>query len=126
MEEADLLCDKIAIMADGSLAAYGTSMDLKRRFGVGYRMTIVKQRSGSETTSPARQGFVSPGRNSRDFSAQKAQCLQRFPVDDSQSKKEKTSMHSVLRAKSVIRHHECRNSEFSKNSPLQVTKVEQP
>ena len=59
MEEADLLCDKIAIMAEGSLAAYGSAMDLKRRFGVGYRMTIVKQRSGSETTSPARQGSSS-------------------------------------------------------------------
>lgn len=45
MEEADLLCDKIAIMAEGDLAAVGTSMDLKQRFGVGYRLTIVKQPS---------------------------------------------------------------------------------
>ena len=43
MEEADLLCDKIAIMAEGDLAAVGTSMDLKQRFGVGYRLTVVKQ-----------------------------------------------------------------------------------
>lgn len=44
MEEADILCDKIAIMTDGSLAAAGTSMDLKKHFGVGYRLTIVKRR----------------------------------------------------------------------------------
>ena len=47
MEEADLLCDKIAIMAEGDLAAVGTSMDLKQRFGVGYRLTVVKQGAGS-------------------------------------------------------------------------------
>ena len=52
MEEADLLCDRIAIMADGSLAALGTSMDLKSRFGVGYTLTVAKTRSqhGSEAT----------------------------------------------------------------------------
>lgn len=42
MEEADLLCDKIAIMAEGDLAAVGTAMDLKQRFGVGYRLTVVQ------------------------------------------------------------------------------------
>ena len=55
MEEADLLADKIAIMAEGDLAAVGTSMDLKQRFGVGYRLTVVKQteaESSSDTTSP--------------------------------------------------------------------------
>ena len=35
MEEADMLCDRIAIMADGHLAAVGSSLDLKTRFGVG-------------------------------------------------------------------------------------------
>ena len=35
MEEADILCDRIAIMADGRLAAVGSSLDLKTRFGVG-------------------------------------------------------------------------------------------
>ena len=47
MEEADLLCDKIAIMAEGDLAAVGTSMDLKQRFGVGYRLTVMKQAAES-------------------------------------------------------------------------------
>ncbi len=35
MEEADILCDRIAIMADGRLAAVGSSLDLKTRYGVG-------------------------------------------------------------------------------------------
>lgn len=49
MKEADLLCDKIAIMAEGDLAAVGSSMDLKQRFGVGYCLTVVKQpKAGSD------------------------------------------------------------------------------
>ncbi len=51
MEEADLLCDKIAIMAEGDLAAVGTSMDLKQRFGVGYRLTVVKQSAEDSDSS---------------------------------------------------------------------------
>eukprot|EP00730_Choanoeca_flexa_P008671 TRINITY_DN12519_c2_g1_i12.p1 TRINITY_DN12519_c2_g1~~TRINITY_DN12519_c2_g1_i12.p1 ORF type:complete len:1527 (+),score=451.98 TRINITY_DN12519_c2_g1_i12:2-4582(+) len=42
MEEADLLGDRIAIMADGELRTVGSSMFLKDRFGAGYHMTIVK------------------------------------------------------------------------------------
>ena len=44
MEEADVLCDRIAIMVEGRLAAVGTSMDLKSQFGVGYTLTVVKTR----------------------------------------------------------------------------------
>lgn len=53
MEEADLLSDKIAIMADGRLAAGGSPLDLKKRFGVGYRLTVVKRRSGQDSTAAA-------------------------------------------------------------------------
>jgi ABC-type multidrug transport system ATPase subunit len=41
MEEADVLGDRIAIMAHGQLCAIGTSMQLKTRFGNGYRVSIV-------------------------------------------------------------------------------------
>lgn len=44
MEEADLLCDKINIMNEGELVAQGSSLDLKRQFGVGYMLTVVKER----------------------------------------------------------------------------------
>ena len=40
--QADVLCDRIAILADGRLAALGSSLDLKTQFGVGYTLTIVK------------------------------------------------------------------------------------
>ena len=40
MEEADILADRIAIMADGQLAAVGTPLELKSRFGVGYTLTV--------------------------------------------------------------------------------------
>lgn len=45
MEEADLLADHIAIMASGHIVAEGTSMDLKSRYGVGYTLTLAKQRA---------------------------------------------------------------------------------
>jgi len=43
MEEADLLCDDIHIMAEGRLAASGSPLSLKARYGVGYTLTVVLQ-----------------------------------------------------------------------------------
>uniref|UniRef100_A0A240PML2 ABC transporter domain-containing protein n=1 Tax=Anopheles atroparvus TaxID=41427 RepID=A0A240PML2_ANOAO len=43
MDEADMLGDRIAIMADGKLKAVGSSFFLKKKFGVGYRLICVKQ-----------------------------------------------------------------------------------
>lgn len=40
MEEADILGDKIAIMAQGRLQCVGSSLHLKQKFGAGYRITI--------------------------------------------------------------------------------------
>lgn len=42
MDEADILGDRIAIMAEGELKAVGSSFFLKKRFGVGYRLICVK------------------------------------------------------------------------------------
>ena len=42
MDEADILGDRIGIMAKGKMTCLGSSMFLKNRFGVGYVMTIVK------------------------------------------------------------------------------------
>ncbi|XP_071953037.1 phospholipid-transporting ATPase ABCA3-like [Antedon mediterranea] len=42
MDEADLLGDRIAIMAEGELQCCGSSLFLKNRYGVGYHMTISK------------------------------------------------------------------------------------
>ena len=40
MDEADLLGDRIAIMSNGKLQVCGSSMYLKRRFGLGYHLNI--------------------------------------------------------------------------------------
>ncbi|ETP45729.1 hypothetical protein F442_07924 [Phytophthora nicotianae P10297] len=43
MDEADILGDRIAIMAEGKLQCVGSSLFLKKRFGVGYRLSFVRQ-----------------------------------------------------------------------------------
>ena len=42
MDEADILGDRIAILASGSLIASGSSLFLKSRFGVGYHLIMSK------------------------------------------------------------------------------------
>ena len=51
MDEADLLGDRIAVMADGQLVAYGTSLFLKSKFGVGYNLTVVLASSQGGSTN---------------------------------------------------------------------------
>jgi len=43
MDEADILGDRIGIMASGQLVCLGSSLFLKNRFGVGYNLTMVKK-----------------------------------------------------------------------------------
>jgi ATP-binding cassette, subfamily A (ABC1), member 3 len=42
MDEADVLGDRICIMAEGKVQCCGTSLFLKNRFGVGYNMKLLK------------------------------------------------------------------------------------
>lgn len=41
MEEADTLCNKLAIIAEGKLQALGTSSHLKEKFGSGYSVSLL-------------------------------------------------------------------------------------
>ena len=50
MDEADILGDRIAIIANGSLNACGSSLFLKSRFGVGYHLIMAK----NETCNPSK------------------------------------------------------------------------
>ncbi|XP_040853431.1 phospholipid-transporting ATPase ABCA3-like isoform X3 [Ochotona curzoniae] len=43
MDEADLLGDRIAIMAKGELQCCGSPLFLKQKYGAGYHMTLVKE-----------------------------------------------------------------------------------
>lgn len=42
MDEADVLGDRIAILADGQLRCVGSSLFLKNRYGAGYNLTLIK------------------------------------------------------------------------------------
>ena len=48
MDEADILGDRIAIMAHGQLQCVGSSMFLKSTYGVGYTFTVVKANGARE------------------------------------------------------------------------------
>lgn len=43
MDEADLLGDRIGIMSQGELVCLGSSLFLKKKYGVGYNLTVVKR-----------------------------------------------------------------------------------
>lgn len=47
MDEADILGDRIAIMAEGKVVCLGSSLFLKNKFGIGYNLTIVKKDKAS-------------------------------------------------------------------------------
>lgn len=51
MEEADVLGDRIAIMANGQLQCCGSSMFLKKRYGTGYHLTLAKSSPDDSTES---------------------------------------------------------------------------
>ncbi|GLD99401.1 hypothetical protein PINS_up008120 [Pythium insidiosum] len=50
MDEADILGDRIAILAEGELRCVGSSLFLKTRFGVGYRLSFVLQQPQQSDT----------------------------------------------------------------------------
>jgi ATP-binding cassette, subfamily A (ABC1), member 3 len=43
MDEADILGDRIAIMAEGKVQCTGSSLFLKNRYGVGYNLVVAKK-----------------------------------------------------------------------------------
>ena len=43
MDEADVLGDRIGIMAKGKVVCLGSSIFLKNRYGAGYKLTMVKK-----------------------------------------------------------------------------------
>lgn len=49
MDEADVLGDRIGIMAKGQLLCLGSSLFLKNRFGAGFKLTMVKKHKAKNT-----------------------------------------------------------------------------
>ncbi|GBG23990.1 ABC transporter ATP-binding protein [Hondaea fermentalgiana] len=56
LDEADVLGDKIAIIANGSLCCEGNSLELKRKYGDGYRLTVGLPKSPQERASMPASG----------------------------------------------------------------------
>lgn len=48
LDEADLLCDRIAIMSAGKLACVGSPLFLKNRYGTGYTLTLARAGSNRD------------------------------------------------------------------------------
>jgi ABC-type multidrug transport system ATPase subunit len=55
MDEADILGDRICIMADGKIKCCGSSLFLKNRYGVGYNLVIAKK---DRSAAPNIENFV--------------------------------------------------------------------
>jgi len=53
MEEADVLCERIGIMGAGDMLCVGTSLDLKSRFGAGYRLSLHLSDKGAAAAGAA-------------------------------------------------------------------------
>eukprot|EP00898_Chlorokybus_atmophyticus_P008904 jgi/Chlat1/9014/Chrsp94S08294 len=51
MDEADILCDRIAIVSEGKLRCCGSSLFLKSRYGVGYTLTLTRGDAGVSDVS---------------------------------------------------------------------------
>jgi energy-coupling factor transporter ATP-binding protein EcfA2 len=65
MDEADLLGDRIAIMAEGELKCAGSSLFLKSRYGAGYTFTLVKKQTpglGATAAAGAAAGASGKGK----------------------------------------------------------------
>ena len=56
MDEADVLGDRIGIMNKGEMKCLGSSLFLKKRFGAGYKLTIVK--SSKQTLKERLQKYL--------------------------------------------------------------------
>ncbi|XP_047448746.1 phospholipid-transporting ATPase ABCA1-like isoform X2 [Mugil cephalus] len=56
MDEADILGDRIAIISQGKMRCCGSSLFLKKRFGSGYYLTLV--RDGAEKMTAQRNGMI--------------------------------------------------------------------
>ena len=61
MDEADVLGDRIAIIASGKLQCVGTSMFLRRQFGNGYLLTIVTQPTYGQDSMSTSSGSSGTG-----------------------------------------------------------------
>ncbi|CAL4102208.1 unnamed protein product, partial [Meganyctiphanes norvegica] len=81
MEEADVLGDRVAIMADGQVICSGSTLYLKKKFGDGYSLTVtINENSNVETISAAVTEHLP---ESRMTSSMGGEIIYRLPSDTS-------------------------------------------
>ncbi|KAJ3102571.1 ATP-binding cassette sub- A member 1 [Phlyctochytrium planicorne] len=86
MEEADILGDRIAVMSHGRLRAIGSSLALKKKYGAGYRISLVVEPTRSDQAKAAVSKLVpsasldddSAGALIYQFSGQAADSIPKF------------------------------------------------
>lgn len=67
MDEADILGDRIAIISHGKMRCCGSSIFLKKCFGSGYYLTLVRDGSGKMTAQ--RNGIIGQAKGGKKVSA---------------------------------------------------------
>lgn len=83
MEEADALSDRIAIISKGALKALGSSLFLKRQFGITYRLCFEK---GEQTDTAALLKFVKSKFAASELAEErKNELVIALPADDNPS-----------------------------------------
>lgn len=51
LEEADVLCDRVAIMAEGCMQCIGRAAELKKRYGAGFKLSIHTESQTPDTAA---------------------------------------------------------------------------
>ncbi len=86
MDEADILGDRICIMADGKIKCCGSSLFLKNRYGVGYNLVIAKK---TRDSAPQIDKFVmSRIPNAHKLSEVSSEMTFQLPAESSQQFKD--------------------------------------
>eukprot|EP01083_Nonionella_stella_P144520 451369_1 len=84
MDEADILGDRIAIMADGVIKCCGSALYLKRLYGVGYTFTIsLNQSDTTHVIKPQIDEILSSIEGTRTISVAATEIMYRLPFKSS-------------------------------------------
>ena len=81
MEEADICCQRIGIMAHGVLRCLGPQLHLKQKYGSGFKISFLAQPDAKETASRFIESLLPPGWKKLDSFATTA-SYEFKPLDD--------------------------------------------
>lgn len=98
MDEADILGDRIAIMGDGKLRCCGSSLFLKREYGVGYSLSVLLT-GASEDRQPVAELIESLVPAGEQMSSVGAEVTYRLPFEASTTFRELFSQLEIQKSK---------------------------